>query len=73
MALKIGLQVKGTYYRDLDQDQKIELLEQIPKLKNDLDLFNYRFHKTKFHKWIILNAWCRPIHLTSISGRRLHG
>lgn len=73
MSLKIGLQVKGTYYRDLSHDQKTELLEQIPGLKNDLDLYEYRFHKTKFHKWMIVNAWCRPISFTSVSGRRIHG
>jgi len=72
MSLKIGLQVNGSYYKDLSALEKTDLLMQLPDLEKDRHLHFYRFKKTPFDKWIILNAWATPINLNSITGRS-HG
>ena len=61
MSLKIGLQLKGNYFLDLNIHDQIEIQEQIINIKQDPNYTMYRFYKTSFNKWIIVNAFCVPM------------
>jgi len=65
MALKIGLQLRGTLWRDLTGSQKEELQLQIKNIQRDPNFTEYRYYRTPRHRWIILNAFCLPMKTSS--------
>jgi hypothetical protein len=61
MSLKIGLQLKGSLFRDLTGSQKEELLSQLKNLQRDPNYTEYRYYRTQYNKWIIVNAFALPM------------
>ena len=61
MSLKVGLQLRGDYWRNLTASQQKEIKEQMPRIDEDPNYRDYRFYRSRFHKWIILNAWLLPM------------
>ena len=59
------LQLRGSYWKDLSESEQQELLAQLPKLQNDPNYVKYRFLRTRYNKWIILNAMCLPLKISS--------
>jgi len=65
MGLKIGLQLQGKFWRDLSESEVEEIEQQIKSIKDDPCYRDYRYFKTKFHKWIIVNAFLVPMKVTT--------
>ena len=55
------LKARGTIWRDLSNAEKKEIKTQIKNIEYDPNYVNYRFYKSPYHKWIILNANCLPM------------
>jgi hypothetical protein len=55
------LKARGSFWRDLSNAEVAEIRLQIPKIENDPNYVNYRFFKSPYHKWIILNAMTIPM------------
>lgn len=56
------LKVKGSYWRDLQQWQKKEILTQFKGMQADPMIYEYRFfYSTIFKHWIITNAMATPM------------
>jgi len=67
MGMNIGLQTKTfKMFRDLSDEELREITSQMPDLGGDPNLGAYKFKKTKFNKWVILNAWTVPMQYGSI-------
>jgi len=54
------LKPKGVHWRDLSRAEKSEIEAQIPNIKADPSLYDMKFYKTQYHKWIICNIWSIP-------------
>jgi hypothetical protein len=54
---------KGVLWRDLSAAEKDEIQLQIKNIQFDPNYVNYRYYKTRFHKWIICNAMTVPMQL----------
>ena len=55
------LKPKGVYWRDLSESERIEIQSQIKNITIDPALYEYRFYRTQFNKWIIPNAMAVPL------------
>ena len=62
MSLKIGLQITGVSWSELSQDEKREIILQIPKIQEDPNHNTvYKYYKSQYKKWIIPNANLVPL------------
>lgn len=55
------LKPKGVLWSELQKFEQVEILEQIPGLKTDKQIYFYKFYYTQFKHWIITNIWAVPM------------
>lgn len=58
------LKAKGVFWCDLSNAEKQEIISQIKNIERDPNFLNYRYYKSPYHKWIILNANTIPMKLS---------
>lgn len=57
------LKARGVFWRDLADYEQQEIISQIKNITTDPNYTNYRYYKSPYHKWIILNANTIPMKL----------
>lgn len=57
------LKKRGQTWNELTNSQVQEIREQIKNIENDPSYTLYRFCKTSFGKWVILNSFVVPMKL----------
>lgn len=55
------LKPKGVLWNDLQKFEKVEILQQMPGLKTDKQIYLYKFYYNQFKHWIITNIWAVPM------------
>ena len=63
MKNSIKLVLRGTYWRELSNAERTDILLQMKNLENDPQHVNYRYFYTPYYKWIIVNAMLVPMSL----------
>lgn len=57
------LKARGCLWRDLSNAEKQEIISQIKNIERDPNYTYYKYYKSPYHKWIILNANTIPMKL----------
>jgi hypothetical protein len=52
---------KGVYWNELSNAEKTDIKNQLKFIERDPNYTTYRYYKTRFHKWIICNAFSVPM------------
>jgi hypothetical protein len=58
------LKSKGVLWRDLSNAEVAEIRLQIKNIERDPNYRDYKYYRSPYHKWIILNANVIPMKLS---------
>lgn len=61
MSNHITLDHRGTYWESLSHREQEQILKQFPNIKLDPNYTKYRYSKTNFFNWGILNSMSLPL------------